>query len=114
MAEPTLAAQLARLDAVPHPVLQRLTVAGIFQQLAKPQGAAARSRASEAALQACVGHREQVVVEESVQQLCALVSAGLWDCSAAQDALLAALQTAGEPRVTISQCCSHSCWPGAN
>lgn len=36
----------------------------------------------------------QVVVEESVQQLCSLVLAGTWDCNAAQDTLLAALQAA--------------------
>ena len=61
MVEPTLALQLERLQTVQHPVLQRLTVAAIFQQLAKP--AAGRSRASEAALQACTGHQEQVCLD---------------------------------------------------
>lgn len=58
MADATLAALLARLEQ-PHPTLQRLAVAGIFQQLAKPE---ARSRASEAALQACTGHHDQVIM----------------------------------------------------
>lgn len=58
MVEPTLATQLERLDSVRHPALQRLTVAAIFQQLAKPT--AARSKASDAALQACTGHQDQV------------------------------------------------------
>lgn len=58
MADASLAALLARLEQ-PHPTLQRLAVAGIFQQLVKPE---ARSRASEAALQACTGHHDQVTV----------------------------------------------------
>ena len=59
--EPTLALQLERLETVQHPLLQRLAVAAIFQQLAKP--AAGHSRASEAALQACTGHQEQVCLD---------------------------------------------------
>ena len=35
-----------------------------------------------------------MVVEEAVQQLCALVAAGKWDCSAAQDTLQSSLQAA--------------------
>lgn len=44
----------------------------------------------------------QVVVEESVQQICALVLAGSWECSAAQDTLLAALSASGEALRLIS------------
>lgn len=33
-------------------------------------------------------------MEEAVQQLCVLVAAGKWDCSAAQDTLQSSLQAA--------------------
>ena len=39
-----------------------------------------------------------VSMEEAVQQLCRLVLAGSWACSAAQDTLLAALSASGAPR----------------
>ena len=68
MVEPTLAAQLERLASVPHPLLQRLALSAIFQQLAKPE--AARSRVHEAALRACLGHTDQACTRHQSRSVC--------------------------------------------
>ncbi|KAK9836092.1 hypothetical protein WJX81_000611 [Elliptochloris bilobata] len=94
IAPATQAQGLDRL-AVDNPVIQRIAVGSVFHLLG--QHGTYKTKAGTAAIQQCLGHSSNVVVDEAAQQLCSFVPRPGLSADDAYDLLLAAVSAAGAP-----------------